>query len=394
MNKGILEVPNRNNPDVERAYSTPAGIEGVISGTFLQVWSASMSCTDCVPHQARMLALETYSELGNNGNGTRSQIPRGPILNDRSIEQGGANFALYSALSRATRTAANGLQALDRLVKANGTLGSAAQDARGRMFAMFVNGVALGGLALTYDSAGIVVNTTPSDAVPPLSPYPAVAAAAMQMLDSAIAIANGTAILSGANGFPIPATWINGNAMDKARFISLVRSYKAKFRAGVARTPAERGAADWNAILADAQNGVATDFIVTIAGTGGWGSPYVNAQPSGGLLSMLYYGMSDTSGAFANFIASPMATRDGGFLIRTPDLRWPQGATRTAQQLDTQALPLPGRRYFRNRPTGEDLPVLGYGFSMYEARRFAGIAINSTNGPYTMINKVEMDMLV
>ena len=61
----VLAVPNLNNPDVARAYGSPAGVEAVINGTFKQFWNATNNCSDCVNTQAHLMALEGFSELNN-----------------------------------------------------------------------------------------------------------------------------------------------------------------------------------------------------------------------------------------------------------------------------------------------------------------------------------------
>jgi hypothetical protein len=402
-NRGALDVPNVNNPDIERTYSTPAGVEAVISTTFSQIWTATLGCTGCINTQAHCLSLENYSELNNFSMNVRSLMPRGPILNDRTV--GGDNNGVYSSLSRATRSAANGMQALDRLKQAStltppNALGSPAQDARARAFGYFSAGVALGGLAISYDSAAIVTPATAGDEIPGLSGYADVMKVALAMFDSALVVANSPDASNVGNapgsGFPLPNTWIYQNAVSQSDFTRLIRTYKARYRAAVARTPAERAAVDWNAVIADANAGITADFKILISTSAGWRAQYdVEQMYSQGWsgISMLIYGMADTSGAYANFIASPLTTRDGGFLIRTPDQRFPQGATRGAQQADTP-LPLPGRRYIVNQAAGDDNPVSGYGFSYYQNRRWYPIRAASNNGPYTAINKVEMDMLI
>lgn len=402
-NKGILDVPNLNNPDVARTYATPAGVESVISSTFRQVWGAMVSCTGCINTQAHNFSLENYSELNNFSMNIRSIIPRGPIGNERNGAATGDNYAAFRDLSKATRSAANGMQALQRLVDASAAnpknaLGSKAQDARARAFGFFSLGWALGGLSLAYDSAAIVTAATLPDDIPGLSGYKDVGAAALKMLDSAIAAATSGDATNGANGFPLPSTWINGNALTQAQFVALSRAQKARLRAGIARTPAERAAVDWNAVIADAQAGIAADFQIVLSVSAGWsgGGPYDTGQMYNqgwhGLTNLMM-GMADTSGAYATFIATPLASRDGNFLVRTPDLRFPQGATRAAQQADTP-LPLPTPRYIQNRPSGDDVPQSGYGSSNYDYRRWKPVNAASGNGPWTQIAKVEMDMLI
>lgn len=405
MNKGLLDVPNVNNPDVERTYSTPDGVEAVISTTYQQLWATTVGCTGCINTEAHNLALENYSELNNFSMNVRSLMPRGPVNNDRT-GNAGLN-GVYSAAERAARSAANGMQALARLKAASiettpTGLGSLARDARARAFGFFTTGIAMGALAVGYDSAAIITPYTSAsaDSIPKLSGYADVMTTALAMFDSAAAVATSPDASDVGNlpgsGFPVPNTWINGNAPSQSDFVRLVKTYQARFRAAVARTPAERAAVDWNAVIAEAQAGITGDFQILISTPQGWRANYdVEQMYSQGWsgMSMMIYGMADTSGSYANFIAAPLASRDGAFLIRTPDQRFPQGATRAAQQADTP-LPLPAPRYFANQAAGDDNPVSGYGFSFYQHRRWYPIRKASNNGDYTAINKIEMDMLI
>src|SRR5207248_2741160 len=83
-----------------------------------------------------------------------------------------------------------------------------------------------------------------------------------------------------------PSTWIpSPTSFTAPEFVKLVRSYRARFRANIARTPAERAAANWTTIIADAQNGITGDFLATTsnsttAGTGmanAWRAQYAGA---------------------------------------------------------------------------------------------------------------------
>jgi hypothetical protein len=402
----VLAVPNLNNPDVARAYGSPAGVEAVINGTFKQFWNVTNNCTtgsaagsDCVNTQGHLMALEAYSELNNFGMGLRASIPRSAVGNDRGNGQAAANNLTFGGLSRVTRTSANAIIALNALIKASpagSALPTKAQDARALSFAYFTLGISLGHLAMVHDSAALVTPAVPSDEVPGLSSYTEIAKAALLMLDTAIVIASSPNATNGTNGFPLPNTWINSLALTQDQFIRTVKSFRAKIRAAVPRSAAERAAVDWTAVIADANGGYTTDWVVTMSSSLGWSSGYDAIQmfqeSAWGLLSAMVYGMADTSGAYANFIASSMSARDGSFLIRTPDQRFPQGATRAAQNADTP-LPLPAARYIQNRLPGNDVPMAGWGFSQYDHRRWYGIRSNSNNGPYTAITKVELDML-
>ena len=173
--KGLLDVPNLNNPDVARAYSSASGVESVILGTYKQLWNATNSCnngSDCINTQAHLMALEAFSELNNFGMGQRAAIPRNTVNNDRGNGQAAANLLSFGGLSRVARTSANAILALNALIAASPAgyaLASKAQDARALSFAYFTLGASLGDLAMGYDSAAIVTAAVPSDAVPGLS---------------------------------------------------------------------------------------------------------------------------------------------------------------------------------------------------------------------------------
>ncbi|MBX9928951.1 MAG: hypothetical protein K2X99_08560 [Gemmatimonadaceae bacterium] len=391
-----LNVVNKNNPDVARAYSTPAGIESVISGLGVQVNNVQRA-TESVNTQAKILAGEGYASVANFGMAARAAIPRSAINNELGNDQQIGNLANFNSFSRFSRTAANALIALDALVKGGGTLGSPAQNTRARAFGFLMLGQSLGNLALAYDSAAVVTPAVPSSEVPALSSYRDVSRAALAMLDTAIAVANSADATTGANGFPLPNTWINGVALTQANFVRLARSYKARIRAGVARTTAERAAVDWAAVIADATNGVTADHFVSLSPSSGWTAVYDANQsyvPGGWhAMPMFYYGMADISGQYDAWLATPIGSRRA-FLVTTPDRRWPQGNNRAVQQAEApSSVLLPAGRYVRNRPTGEDVPLLGPGDSFYDHRRWGSIFVNSQVGNYVDLSKTEIDML-
>jgi hypothetical protein len=389
----VLDVKNLNNPDVARAYSTPAGVESII-GTLYQQLNNGVNTTN-VQAQAHVMSLEGYATVANFGMNVRVAVPRNPIVNDRGNQVDGGNLADFSNVQKLARNAANLIQALDAITASGGTTGSPAEDARDRGFALFVNAAALGYGALAYDSSSIVTPQVASSAIPPLSSYAPVMTAALALMDSALATAGGSAA---AAAFPLPTGWINGNGMSQSQFVQFIHSWKARLRAGVARTTAERAAVNWASVIADATAGITSDISVTIGG--GWSCSYDCSQMyvSNGWheMSPMILGMADTSGAYAAFMAAPFATRDGSLvLIRTPDQRLPQGASRAAQQADT---PYGGNaftpgRYFANRQTADDFPGDGWGTSNYDHKRYLAIYRASGVGPQVQFAKAENDML-
>jgi SusD/RagB-like outer membrane lipoprotein len=388
-----LTAKNYNNPDVIRVFQQPASIEQTM-GTGYQQCRNTEKLTDMTAQMATM-ALESYSQLGNFNMGLRGAIPRSPILNNKSAQQSlNGNF---SAWSRQGRLQANALKQLDAIKKERGTaLSSTAADLRARAMGFFDIGCNLGYLSLAFDSAAIIDHFMESDFVPELSGYADVNAAALANLDSAIAMAS-TAGSDGTGGFPTNAGWFSGTTLSKDRFIQLVRSFKARFRAGVARTPAERQAVNWAQVAADAEGGLQADLVVTIGGTSGWtigvqtSTFYQDAGWS--QLSPFIYGFADISGGYDTWLSTPLVSRNGEFLIITPDLRFPQGTTLTAQRTNS---PEPGAYtgfpYIKNR-SGAGSPGDPWGTSYYEHHRLKYIRNNSSTGAYPEFLKSEVDLL-
>ena len=103
---------------------------------------------------------------------------------------------------------------------------------------------------------------------------------------------------------------------------------------GIARTPAQAAAVDWAKVIDDAENGIQANIMVNSGGSTGWNVGYQVTRyqdPTWSEMSMMYMGMADVSGAYANFIAADYSHKNGWFLVVTPDQRWPQGTTRAAQ---------------------------------------------------------------
>jgi hypothetical protein len=392
-----LNVENLNSPDVARAYATPDGIEGVIAGLGPQL-NNPQRASESVNTQAKIFAGESFATVANFGMALRSQIPRGAIDNELGNVVAAGNVNNYNSFQRLARTAVNGIQAVDRLVENTNGIGlnSPARNARAKAFAFLILGQALGYTSFAYDSAAILTPAVPSDEVPGLSAAKDVNAAAIAMLDSAIAIAQSPAATTGGSGFPLPPTWISGTSYTRDEFVALARSYRARIRAGVARTPAERAAVNWASVIADAEAGIKTDHQVTIGGSTGWSAQFDVGQiyVVGGWHSMpmYYFGMADTSGAYVTWLNTPRDDRRQ-FTVVTADKRWPRGVTRAEQSTPQTNNLLPNGQYFRNRPAGSDVLGASWGESQYDHRRYGATQAAAGGGPYTDMSATEMSML-
>ena len=268
-----------------------------------------------------------------------------------------------------------------------------------------------------YDSAAVIspgMSTAAEDCLPDASGacvgalrgYQQVMDSALVALQRSIDHANA----ADASAFPLPATWIpSSTSFGQQDFIRLVRSYRARLRANVARTPAERTAVNWNLVIADAQNGITADHDNITNTTTGPFKTWVAQSHTYGLwhqMTPFVIGMGDVSGSYAEWIRQPLADRGAGnqsFFMVTPDLRFPQGSTRAAQQADfavtsCSAASTPCERYFRNRPSGSDqFAGLGWGWSNYDFVRFHSWFTSGDgtgqNGRIVFFTKAELDLL-
>ena len=218
----------------------------------------------------------------------------------------------------------------------------------------------------------------------------------LALLDSALVQANLPAA-TGSGGFPLPATWMGGYTLGRDDFVKLVNTHKARFRTAVARTKAARDGVDWGKVLAEAEAGLDHDIDAFVGGASGWSigfqSSVMHIGAGWSQLSMMYYGFADTSGAYQTWLQLPLHQR-GYILLCTPDLRWPRGCTRPAQQATS---PQPS--------TWTDLPYIGnrldpdvagepWGNSYYQNQRYVYIRNNSNTGQYPEFLRAENDMLV
>ena len=391
-----LGVTNSEEPDVARALSTPDGIEAILSTGFVQMLTAVTTDASLTP-AADVASFESYGSVANYNMNVRAALPRSPIDNQRGNVTKNENFRDFQELSLRARTVANALNALAALKESSGSLGSEARDLRGRAFGFFAIGLANGELALMYDSAAVIPTGIPSDSTPPLVGYAEGMELALQQLDSAIAYTNASIAAGGPDGFPLDDGWLRttDGTTTGEEFLAIVHSTKARLRAGVARTPAERDAVDWGAVVADAAAGIEEDVTFDMDASIGWSH--------GWLSSMLRYGswhnmpnwiigMADTSSGYANWLNTPLNSRSP-FLIRTPDKRFPAGEDRAQQFANSPGTGavLPSV-YFRNRSGGDTFGA-PYGDSYYDHVRFRHYRLQNSTGPWVWMDETEIDML-
>jgi hypothetical protein len=390
-----LSVDNTDNPDVARVLSTADRITAVLRGGFAQIFGASHASTTGITEAAEVISLESFGTVANFGMNLRAAIPRTPIDNGKGNATASENFRDFQNYSARGRLVANAIQALDKLLADGKTLGSPADDARGRSFGFFALGWANGNLSLMYDSVAVSTPDLGPLDVPELVGYETGMETALAQLDSAIDIANQAK--ADGNEFDIPDTYIPiANGIDLDTYVQILHSLKARLRAGVARSPEERAAVDWTAVLADAQAGITESVVLDLNDAAGFGFSWLSqAARYQGWSAMTPYimGMADTSSGYASWLAVDRDQRLP-FLILTPDTRFPKGTTRAEQLANSpEADDVLPTVYFRNRSPNEDTFAGNWGDSFYDYVRYRNYRQAGETGPWNWITKTEIDML-
>ncbi len=345
-----LDVRNPNAPDREDVLATGADAEALVAGTY-NTWFRGVYDYGGPGAFLSNAAFQHSAPWACCGMEFYARLPREPIVNDPADMFYG-NWSLpWSGSYRAISAAARALQAMAQPPIA-AQLGSSLE--RDRAFGYFVLGLGHATIALAYDQGFVVDETTDVNAAQKARPYGDVMAAALRYFDKALA-------LTGGAGFTVPTTWIpTDQALGAAEFARVIHSMKARYLAEVARTPAERAAVDWTAVIAEVDAGITASFIENMDANNGWywETGDYSTQPGWSEIPYFVWGMADQSGNYQLWLNTPMADRKailGGrdILIVTPDLRFPRGAT-VADQTANQGkyLVIPTEAEYGTTPAG------------------------------------------
>ena len=395
-----LVVENPNSPDAGRALATPGDAENMMASYYKRWHDGLYRTLGNVEGMANIMSFQNYSDLANNCQNQR--FPLSGAINNNAIGNtcGGEQVRLFQVSSEVNRVASTLLRRMDDGL----TLGTPGRDARYKAMGEFLRGVSLGYLALFHDSAAVITQAMDAQDAGTLVAY-------TEVLDSALVALQRAIDHTATPGFvALDANWIPApSSLSGADFARLIRSYRARLRANVARSPAERAAVNWDAVIADAQNGITADHINVTNSTNGPFRTWVGQYDTYGLWHQMppwVIGMGDVSGSYAAWIATPVSARGAGntpFFMVTPDLRFPQGASRAEQQADfpitsCQTAASRCKRYFANRIGNDQFNSLGWGWSNYDFVRFhwwrvAGDAGSGSNGSMIFMTKAEIDML-
>jgi hypothetical protein len=403
-----LAVVNQVNGATDQVLGTPNDAEALL-GTYYKRWSSGVyGSTTNLEGMANVMSLMNYSSLANNCQNSHTPFTGYQNVNTPGNTCLGEQFRLWSYMGEVDRVASSFLTTQKAGVGGKLWPNSPGRDERATAYAEFLRGLSLGYAALMYDSVSVV--QLDQGALDPgvLISYKAGMDSALAAMQRAVVATNAAAATG--DGFPLPATWIpSPTSMTKVEFIKLIRSYSARLRANVARTPAERATINWPAVIADAQNGISADHLITTSTTLGPGNSWRQQYGTFGLWHQMppfFIGMADTSGTYAAWIAQPISERGAGanaFFMATPDLRFPQGTTRAAQQADfaitsCQAASQTCKRYFVNRAGNDQLTGASWAYSNYDFVRFHSWVTRgdgtARNGNTIFYTKAENDLLL
>ncbi len=315
-----LTVPNPNLPDRARATADPLASEAFVATAFRTWWTVAGH--DDYPSWAlSTMANEFTSGFADFGQLEPSFEPRNAWNNSFANARDGVNRIPWFTLYRANSAVTDAVKAID----GGQVIGDATRTTRTHAVGKFMQGIAHGYAGLYFDQAYIFDESVDEDTIsaPTLHPYPDVIAAAIGMLDSAIVIAgNANFTLPGA-----PDGWFF-QAMTRDEFVRLCHSFIARLMVYSARTPAERAAVDWPAVIAHIDAGIQTDFAPTGVIDVIWDDwkrltarVRQTSRPSDfGRPSYWLIGYADSTNGFVNWVNTPVANRVA-FQMRTRDRR-------------------------------------------------------------------------
>lgn len=346
-----LNVSNPNAPDASRAIKSAGDVENLVSGAY-NTWFNGVYSYSGPGMFLSNQAFQHTAPWANSGMELYGRLPREAIVND-AANQYYPNFVKpwYDSY-RAIVSVSNGLKAIAK-PEITAQLG-ATNVARDKAFGYFVLGMAHATVAILFDQGFVVDETVDVSTPQAAKKYPELMAAALGYFDKALALTNGAS-------FTIPKGWMPTDAeVPAATFAQVIHSMKARYMVEVARTPTERAAVNWGAVVNEVNSGIKASFLQNMDANNGWYYEATDYATGAGWSEATYFvwGMADQSGNYQLWLNTPLANRQaiiGGkdILIVTPDLRFPQGTTVATQTANKgKYLVIPTDNEYGTTPAG------------------------------------------
>jgi hypothetical protein len=310
-----LSVENNNEPDQERALSSPADIETLIQGTFRTFYFSSEGY---YPNIALSTAAdELSSSWGNFGMRDISSEPRAPYDNDPSYSHNNVAETPYGNIYAAISTALDGLNAIENGIVIN----DEATTQRAKAFGQFVIGASHALMGTLFDQ-GFLVTEVPDESTSfELVPHETVFQGGLDFMQSAISTAQS------APDFTIPNGWMGSREFTKAEFIAVIKTYRAYYRSSMPRTPQERQNVDWQAVIDDIDGGFTEmnggqTFKMVDTAQEKWfsGFRYYGKNDGWIRVDLRTIGPADVTNAYQNWLSANLSNRNP-FDVTTNDRR-------------------------------------------------------------------------
>ena len=312
-----LQVANPNTPDRARALAGPDDVETLIASSFQKVWEIGhyWSNANFAFNHMSSRHTATWGNMGMNdlGREPREPLPNSPTYRWAYVFEGNWGDA-YGGISAAS----DGIRAIDAGLE----IGPGGErNARALAFARANQAILSCLLALWYDQAFIVDETTDLGGELETVDYNAMFSYAMGKLDEAESTVRGSS-------FTLEDTWINGNPWSNTELADYVVSWKARCAANLPRTDAEAAGANWSQIIQNATNGLQNVVVVgeDASSDTAWLDGLktrMQENETWHRMHMDWVGMADQSGEYQDWLATPTEQRTARLLTFGDDQRFP-----------------------------------------------------------------------
>ncbi len=328
-----LQVENPNQPDRLRALAGPDDVETLIKSSFMRVWQIGHYWNNSNFAFAHMSNRHTAT-WGNMGMNDLGRQPREVLPNVPSYRWAYVFSANWGDAYAGISGASDGIRAIDAGLE----IGPGGErNARAKIFGQMNQAILSCLLALWYDQAFIVDETTDLGGDLETVPYGQVFDYAMAKLDAVESAARGAT-------FTLDDDWVNGLEWSNTELADYVVKWKARCAANLPRSDAEAGSANWSQIMSnaaydpsmrDANSPAGGNVVVT-------GENYRTSPWWDGLKSLMqenntwhrmhmdWIGMADQSGEYQDWLMQPIEQRTARQLTFGEDMRFPPTNTNDA----------------------------------------------------------------
>jgi hypothetical protein len=256
-----LQVSNPNAPDAPRAFSDPAGLEQLVSGA-LRTWVETRENYFIMPLNAQAdnytaswnnAAIRFYSSVGSDcpsrcgwtNSSTAPEAAGGPTVE-------AAWYGYHTVLSSANDV----VGAIGRGICFDDDCSvDSTKTKRAIAMGKMLQGMALAGIAMLYDS-GFAVDETTDLTNPRALPFNSRA----ELRDFALTKFNEAYAAAGSASWSSEDGWfgLGGTTYTSAQLQKLIRTMQAELIALWPRSPAENAAADWASVVTYASQGLSS----------------------------------------------------------------------------------------------------------------------------------------